>query len=136
FFFQAEDGIRDFHVTGVQTCALPISVRAEGAAVEGYAQRGLFSVKFDGLDPNYGYPTYIGETGVKDTYIYLQSEVIDHLVYHGPVDPTFTGGFYNNFRYKNFALTALFTFPTGHPIRLQPDYYATYSDMNSMSRDM
>src|SRR5690606_39695020 len=23
FFFQAEDGIRDFHVTGVQTCALP-----------------------------------------------------------------------------------------------------------------
>src|SRR5690606_40665354 len=25
FFFQEEDGIRDFHVTGVQTCALPIS---------------------------------------------------------------------------------------------------------------
>src|SRR5690606_40130188 len=24
FFFQAEDGIRAFHVTGVQTCALPI----------------------------------------------------------------------------------------------------------------
>src|SRR5690348_18383199 len=26
FFFQAEDGIRDGRVTGVQTCALPISV--------------------------------------------------------------------------------------------------------------
>ena len=25
FFFQAEDGIRDYEVTGVQTCALPIS---------------------------------------------------------------------------------------------------------------
>src|SRR5690606_40957535 len=25
-FFQAEDGVRDFHVTGVQTCALPISL--------------------------------------------------------------------------------------------------------------
>ena len=25
FFFQAEDGIRDHCVTGVQTCALPIS---------------------------------------------------------------------------------------------------------------
>ena len=24
FFFQAEDGIRDYDVTGVQTCALPI----------------------------------------------------------------------------------------------------------------
>src|SRR6266850_3132112 len=31
FFFQAEDGIRDYKVTGVQTCALPISLlrRAE-----------------------------------------------------------------------------------------------------------
>src|SRR5205809_689378 len=28
FFFQAEDGIRDVAVTGVQTCALPISCRA------------------------------------------------------------------------------------------------------------
>src|SRR5260221_10222869 len=28
FFFQAEDGIRDHCVTGVQTCALPISVDA------------------------------------------------------------------------------------------------------------
>src|SRR5262249_59773398 len=27
FFFQAEDGIRDWSVTGVQTCALPISRR-------------------------------------------------------------------------------------------------------------
>src|SRR5207302_7831328 len=30
--FQAEDGIRDFHVTGVQTCALPIS-RDEAEAI-------------------------------------------------------------------------------------------------------
>src|SRR5256885_9339361 len=28
FFFQAEDGIRDYKVTGVQTCALPIYVVA------------------------------------------------------------------------------------------------------------
>src|SRR5690606_39335082 len=32
FFFQAEDGIRDFHVTGVQTCALPISIGNESLA--------------------------------------------------------------------------------------------------------
>ena len=30
FFFQAEDGIRDRLVTGVQTCALPISGSANG----------------------------------------------------------------------------------------------------------
>src|SRR5690625_2459631 len=32
FFFQAEDGIRDGHVTGVQTCALPIAARDRGDA--------------------------------------------------------------------------------------------------------
>src|SRR5256885_9641108 len=33
FFFQAEDGIRDYKVTGVQTCALPISRRLFQAKV-------------------------------------------------------------------------------------------------------
>src|SRR5690606_40797077 len=41
FFFQAEDGIRDFHVTGVQTCALPILLQhllgVEGALLAGEA---------------------------------------------------------------------------------------------------
>src|SRR5690625_7784226 len=36
FFFQAEDGIRDGHVTGVQTCALPIS-DVETALADGRA---------------------------------------------------------------------------------------------------
>src|SRR5256885_6916916 len=30
FFFQAEDGIRDYKVTGVQTCALPIFRNLDG----------------------------------------------------------------------------------------------------------
>src|SRR6266511_4826233 len=38
FFFQAEDGIRDFHVTGVQTCALPISGDRLGDTVIGHAE--------------------------------------------------------------------------------------------------
>src|SRR2546429_3318262 len=33
FFFQAEDGIRDVAVTGVQTCALPISNPPGGMAI-------------------------------------------------------------------------------------------------------
>src|SRR6266496_3989165 len=33
FFFQAEDGIRDLYVTGVQTCALPISTELAQAIV-------------------------------------------------------------------------------------------------------
>src|SRR5689334_23809473 len=39
FFFQAEDGIRDGTVTGVQTCALPIwAVETEGLRVPGGSQ--------------------------------------------------------------------------------------------------
>src|SRR5205085_5134904 len=34
FFFQAEDGIRDLTVTGVQTCALPIFETAKGQLLE------------------------------------------------------------------------------------------------------
>src|SRR5438046_7219083 len=43
FFFQAEDGIRDWSVTGVQTCALPISAggdRAVAGAHRGAEARG------------------------------------------------------------------------------------------------
>src|SRR5690606_20855960 len=62
FFFQAEDGIRDFHVTGVQTCALPISLVAGG----GYAEycvapaaqclpipKGLTEIEAAGLPETY-----------------------------------------------------------------------------------
>src|SRR5258707_7259627 len=39
FFFQAEDGIRDIGVTGVQTCALPISCSTAARARSGHCQR-------------------------------------------------------------------------------------------------
>src|SRR5256885_3758621 len=39
FFFQAEDGIRDYKVTGVQTCALPIftAIRFHRGAIQSWA---------------------------------------------------------------------------------------------------
>src|SRR5699024_11908709 len=40
FFFQAEDGIRDRNVTGVQTCALPIS--SGKAPVDVFKEQMLF----------------------------------------------------------------------------------------------
>src|SRR5688572_31593659 len=49
FFFQAEDGIRDLTVTGVQTCALPICLEHRTDALvhaEGYG-RGLDRAQTD-----------------------------------------------------------------------------------------
>src|SRR5690606_40456873 len=72
FFFQAEDGIRDFHVTGVQTCALPIlktirlsysipgqiyrRIRASNAQISVEAQNLLLLYsddKLNGQDPEF-----------------------------------------------------------------------------------
>src|SRR2546430_4098204 len=36
FFFQAEDGIRDLTVTGVQTCALPISAGVDATVIRNW----------------------------------------------------------------------------------------------------
>src|SRR6266536_2507452 len=52
FFFQAEDGIRDPLVTGVQTCALPIyQGGADPAAQVGHAGRRRGAAVARGADP-------------------------------------------------------------------------------------
>src|SRR5258708_20998632 len=50
FFFQAEDGIRDDLVTGVQTCALPISLfRLRAAQLLDFDQRVDGAARLSGL---------------------------------------------------------------------------------------
>src|SRR5438132_1433846 len=56
FFFQAEDGIRDHCVTGVQTCALPISTMRRG---------GIFMYAFDVTNPTA--PKLLWRKGSTDT---------------------------------------------------------------------
>src|SRR5690625_5311341 len=53
FFFQAEDGIRDGHVTGVQTCALPILISAAIARAVAISTplRLIFQARSNGLAP-------------------------------------------------------------------------------------
>src|SRR3712207_7394456 len=47
FFFQAEDGIRDIGVTGVQTCALPISAGAGAIALLAYTGIAFLERQYD-----------------------------------------------------------------------------------------
>src|ERR1022692_5115259 len=50
FFFQAEDGIRDYKVTGVQTCALPI---LDCLLIKSFARADLRGVDLSGRDLRY-----------------------------------------------------------------------------------
>src|SRR5256886_7782062 len=54
FFFQAEDGIRDLTVTGVQTCALPILRMEQGLQ---FCSQGVIAAAhlFDELSPPAGF---------------------------------------------------------------------------------
>src|SRR3712207_7005573 len=65
FFFQAEDGIRDIGVTGVQTCALPISKEAGESIVvmRGAAQGVEVAVKalFESGDPRHNVQVHPGD---------------------------------------------------------------------------
>src|SRR5690606_39737450 len=57
FFFQAEDGIRDFHVTGVQTCALPICPDPVTAgAVLAPEDHSAVAVVAEGIEPELPQP--------------------------------------------------------------------------------
>ena len=52
FFFQAEDGIRDTSVTGVQTCALPIWVDVPAFQVDDYGPIRYGDARTHGFDPS------------------------------------------------------------------------------------
>jgi TonB-linked SusC/RagA family outer membrane protein len=111
------------------------STSNNGSAVLNYPQRSLFSVKFAGLNHDYGYPTFVGTDGRQTTYLNLQDDKLGQLQYEGPLDATFAGGFYNQFTYKNITLSALLGFSAGNVIRLNPNVKSNFSDIASMSRD-
>ncbi|MEE1946040.1 SusC/RagA family TonB-linked outer membrane protein [Pedobacter sp. KR3-3] len=112
------------------------STSNNGSPVLNFPQRSLFSVQFAGLNHDYGYPMFVGVDGRTTTYINLQDNNLVRLKYEGPIDPTFAGGFYNQFSYKNFTLSALLGFSAGNMIRLNPNIKSSFDDISSMSRDL
>ncbi len=111
-------------------------MQGTGFAVQGYPVRAIFSIPFVGLTED-GIPQFINENGeVTTSDINFQEwEKLDHLVYEGPVDPPFTGGFGNTFNYKNWSLNVFMTYAFGNKIRLDPVFAAAYSDLTAMPKD-
>lgn len=110
-------------------------VNSVGAAKEGYPHRGLFSIDFEKLNEFNGTPIFVNENNEISNNVFLQSIQTNYLKYEGPVDPTFNGGFYNNFNYKNLNLSFLVTYSAGNKVRLNPIYKNQYSELDAMSYD-
>jgi hypothetical protein len=107
----------------------------EGGPKQGYPYRGIFSIDFQNLNAANGSPIFINENGVTTGNVYLQSDNTSYLKYQGPADPTFTGGWYNTFKYKNFNVSALLSFSGGNTIRLNPVYKSKYTDLDAMPNE-
>src|SRR5436305_14924093 len=83
FFFQAEDGIRDADVTGVQTCALPILGLAKdrtGRASHVCDLRGtaLSTGRANALHPNRSEERRVGKECRSRWLLYYQKKKIKH----------------------------------------------------------
>ncbi|MEO5593136.1 MAG: SusC/RagA family TonB-linked outer membrane protein [Chitinophagaceae bacterium] len=106
-----------------------------GGAKQGYPVRGLFSLQNQGLDPTWGTPLYINDSGKVSGQNNLQSLNTSYLKYEGPSDPTITGGWFNTFRYKDFSVNVLITYQAGNKIRLTPIYGSYYSDLSALPNE-
>lgn len=110
-------------------------VVAEGGNKEGYPVRSLFSLNYKGLDHNTGIPQFIDENGETSSAVFLQDQKTEHLIYEGPVDPPFNGGFSNSFHYKAFSANIFITYQAGNKIRLYPAFKTYYSDLDAMPKE-
>ena len=125
------------------TARIADATQADGAALLGGPQRGLWSIRFAGLDEK-GIPTFYDNKGaiVKDIDLQERDKIEDWLVYEGSVSPKGQGGIRNDFRIKNWNFGFNLVYRYGNKIRLgdvyQTDVYnqVQYYDYSSFSKDI
>jgi len=81
----------------------------------GFPSNGFFSYQFDGLDEN-GLPTF--KNLVDDSGGSIDEHLKKVLKYEGSRVPLFYGGFGTEFKYRNFTVSANFTYKLGYKTRL------------------
>lgn len=113
------------------------AVSNTGVAMLGYPQRGLFSIRFAGLD-NDGIPTFYGANNeiVQDMNLQSRTDVDKILKYEGPLEPKSYGGLTNNLRYKNWNLSVGIVYKWGNVIRLDDAFYASYNDYSAFPKEL
>lgn len=106
---------------------------------EGYPVGAIFAYKTAGLDAD-GYPLFVAADGSLQTaaeFLKLNrfgastltaEEQRNQYTYMGTTDPKCSGGFINNFEYRDWQLGVGFMFNLGMKVRVQPSYSPTYYD--------
>lgn len=117
-----------------------ISGTGRGNAL-GFAPGSIFSFDFEGLN-EFGLPQFFTQDpdfDAEDPYALIDfqdtEDVLDYLVHEGSILPTVTGGFSNNFKYKNWDFSAFVSFSAGNKIRLDPTYSSEYTDLDVFPRE-
>ena len=130
-------------ITNLKTDGRAIDlVTAAGYGVEGYPVRALFSYKSGGLNSE-GLPQIYNESGEKtvgDVNLQETENLMDFLVYEGPIDPTWYGSLNNGFTYMSpkfgkLDLDVYITYSGGNMLRLDPVFSYSYSDLSSFPRE-
>lgn len=84
---------------------------ASQRAIEGYSKNTFFLIRYNGVDPQTGDATWLKKDGTVTTNPTAADRVIV-----GHADPSYVGGFTNNFRYKNFDLSVFFNYALGNKV--------------------
>ena len=106
---------------------------------EGYPVGAIFAYRTAGIDAD-GYPLFRAKDGTVQTaeeFFKLNrfgastltaEQQRDLYTYIGTDEPKVSGGFINNFEYKDWQLSLNFMFNLGMKVRVQPSYSPTYYD--------
>ena len=106
---------------------------------EGYPVGAIFAYRTAGVDAD-GYPLFRAKDGTVQTaeeFFKLNrfgastltaEQQRDLYTYMGTDEPMVSGGFINNFEYKDWQLSLNFMFNLGMKVRVQPSYSPTYYD--------
>ncbi|BAV05540.1 outer membrane protein, nutrient binding [Filimonas lacunae] len=94
---------------------------SSGFALQNRPLTGLYSFRFAGLDTR-GLPTYYNSKNTVVRSFVDSDRDLTNVEYQGSRDPLYSGGFSNNFMYKNLTIGVSFVFNAGHVVR-KADFY-------------
>jgi len=123
-------------VTRLQTNAAVVRQTVDrGAPLEGRPVTGLYSFRFATLNAD-GLPMFYTSSGGLSNSFSRYSTNLDMLQYEGSREPLGSGGLTNQFQYKGFQASFLFTYAYGNKIRLNPFFERYYSDVMALDGEL